>query len=495
MFSQLKFDNQYARLPAEFFHRVSPEPMEGTAFASLNADVLQLLGLTQAEFDTQQSLNSITGIEAWPGSDPLAMCYAGHQFGVYVPRLGDGRAVLLGQIRDKQQQLWDFQIKGSGVTRYSRRGDGRAVLRSCIREYLCSEAMHGLGIPTTRALALISSKQGVYRETVEPGAMMLRVAQSHVRFGSFEYFFYEQKFEYLKRLADYVIHEHYPDREGRPDAYQNLFSDVLKRTAKLIAQWQGVGFAHGVMNTDNMSILGLTLDYGPFAFLDTYEANYICNHSDTAGRYAFSQQPQVSLFNLSCLAQAMLPLFTEDPEAAAEFAKAELSQYQTLYQAEHLKISQDKLGLLAAKKEDALLMESLLTLMEGQADYTLFFRQLSDFKTENTKQEQPENSLAEHFPDAQGLLDWLAQYRARLHSEKSNDAQRQERMKKVNAKYILRNHLAESAIRLAEDENDFSEVERLLTLLRKPFDEQPSQEHYAKTPPAWAKDICISCSS
>ncbi len=492
MFNQLKFDNQYARLPAEFYHKVSPEPLEGTAFASLNSDVQSLLSFTQAEFNAQQFIRYVTGIDAWSGSEPLAMCYAGHQFGTYVPRLGDGRAVLLGQIRDKQQQLWDLQIKGSGITRYSRQGDGRAVLRSCIREYLCSEAMHGLGIPTTRALALISSKQMVYRETFEPGAMMLRVAQSHVRFGSLEYFYYAQKFDYLQLLADYVIREHYPDLEGQADAYQKLFAVVLKKTAKLIAQWQSVGFAHGVLNTDNMSIIGLTLDYGPFAFLDTYEANYICNHSDTSGRYAFSQQPQIGLFNLSCLAQAMLPLFDDDPERAAEFAKAELSHYQALYQTAYLNISRDKLGLFEQEKGDSELMESLLALMEGQVDYTLFFRQLSALHAE---QESSQNALAEQFSNSRGMSDWLARYRVRLFQEKSRDTDRHVRMKKVNAKYILRNHMAESAIKLAENENDFSEVERLLTLLRRPFDEQPSYAHYAQKPPAWAGEICISCSS
>ena len=308
------FENSYARLPEVFFRRVAPQPLRGAFLLSVNADALALLDLPAEAASAPEFLEFFSGAKLLSGAEPIAAAYAGHQFGVYVPQLGDGRAILLGEAIDKRGGRWDLQLKGAGLTPFSRMGDGRAVLRSCIREYLCSEAMHGLGIPTTRALCLIGSDEPVRRETIEKGAALVRMSPSHVRFGSFEYFYYRNQPEQVRQLADYTLALHFPDLLETPQPYAAFFQEVVTRTARLMAQWQAVGFAHGVMNTDNMSILGLTLDYGPFGFLDEYDAGYICNHSDHTGRYAFGAQPQIGFWNLACLAQALSPVL---PESAA----------------------------------------------------------------------------------------------------------------------------------------------------------------------------------
>jgi hypothetical protein len=489
---QLSFDNSYLRLPPEFYHVVSPQPLRDSHLISFNAAAAALIDLDPEQAKRDDFVAYFSGAKPLPGAEPLAMCYSGHQFGVNVPRLGDGRAVLLGQVRKANDELWDLQLKGSGPTRYSRGADGRAVLRSSIREYLCSEAMHNLGIPTTRALCLIGSSEAVYRERAEPGAMIVRMAQSHVRFGTFEYFYYTGQHDYLKLLADYVIDEYFPALSQRSDRYLALLEEVTVRTARLIAQWQRVGFAHGVMNSDNMSILGLTLDYGPFGFLDAYQAGFICNHSDSEGRYAFDQQPHVGLFNISCLAQALLPLLADNSEQAIEIAKAQLNRYWPLYRREELQMVRNKLGLQQARDEDLKLWKELLALMEGQTDYTLFFRALCDFNRNSPEQN---HTLRDMFLNREAFDEWANRYAQRLAQEQSEDAARRERMRRVNPKYVLRNYMAEMAIRKAEDQGDFSEIERLMTLLRNPYDEQPGSEHYAELPPEWAEQISVSCSS
>lgn len=488
---ELQFDNGYRQLPSEFYHAVAPQPLHGSHLISFNAAAAELIDLDPQQAQRPDFIGHFNGTHTLTGAEPLAMCYSGHQFGVNVPRLGDGRAILLGQVRNSQGELWDLQVKGSGPTRYSRNADGRAVLRSSIREYLCSEAMHSLGIPTTRALCLIGSNEAVYREQPESGAMVVRMAQSHVRFGSFEYFYYTGQHDHLKQLADYVIDEFFPDISERTDRYLGLLEEVMARTARLIAQWQWVGFAHGVMNSDNMSILGLTLDYGPFGFLDTYQAGFICNHSDHQGRYAFDQQPYVGLFNLSCLAQALLPLLAHEPQAGVEIAKAQLSRYWDIYRQEELQMVRAKLGLVTADEGDLELWQTLLALLEGQVDYTIFFRGLCDFEPGKAGS----NKLRDMFPDREVFDAWAECYGQRLAREQSDDAARSLRMRQVNPKYILRNHLAETAIRKAEDEADYSELERLLALLRHPYDEQPEHERYADLPPEWAQSISVSCSS
>jgi len=489
---QLVFDNRYARLPEEFWHAVAPQPLLDAHLVSFNEQAAALIGLGPGEARRPDFVDFFSGKRSWPGFEPLAMCYSGHQFGVYVPRLGDGRAVLLGQVRNHDGALWDIQVKGSGPTRYSRQGDGRAVLRSSIREYLCSEAMAGLGIPTTRALCLIGSRQAVYREQVEPGAMLVRLAESHIRFGSFEYFFYTGQHDHLRQLADYVLQQHYPQLLDHEQPYLALLDEIIQRTADLIARWQGVGFTHGVMNSDNMSVLGLTLDYGPFGFLDTFQAGYVCNHSDHQGRYAFREQPDIGLFNLGCLAQALLPLLSDNKDQAMALARASLDNYWSCYEQAYRSIVRAKLGLLQQHKGDHILWLDLLRLLEGRLDYTHFFRALCGF---DSTVATSKNGLCNLFIDRQAFVAWAERYRLRLLQEGSDDVRRSRSMKAVNPKYILRNYLAERAIRQAEDEGDYTEISRLLELLKQPFAEQPGFESYAATPPEWAGSISVSCSS
>lgn len=489
---ELQFHNTYARLPDEFFNRVIPIPLHNAHLISFNPALAEAIDLAPDQARRPEFVEYLLGIKRHPGMEPLAMCYSGHQFGVYVPRLGDGRAILLGQVKNSKGESWDLHLKGSGPTLYSRGADGRAVLRSSIREYLCSEAMHGLGIPTTRALCLMGSDEPVYRETIETGAMVLRMAPSHIRFGHFEYFYYTNQHHHLKTLADYVIATHWPQLVGREDRYLALLDDVISRTASLIAQWQGVGFAHGVMNSDNMSLLGLTLDYGPFGFIDTFDAGFICNHSDHHGRYAFDQQPAIGLFNLTCLAQALLPLLTTEPEAAAEQARSLLGEYQQQFFDTYHAIAQRKLGLRQKQPGDEVLWRDLLNLLQGQADYTRFMRVLCEF---DSMLGTANSVLRDQVIDRAAFDVWAERYRQRLQAEQSNDQERCRQMRQANPKYILRNYLAEQAIRAAADKHDYSEIETLLDLLRNPYAEQPERERYAAAPPEWAQRIEVSCSS
>lgn len=483
---QLRFDNTYARLPAGFSVRVPPSPLQEARLVSVSPAALELLELPLTEAQRPEFVEALGGGRPLPGMEPIAMVYAGHQFGVYVPRLGDGRALLLGEVRTEAGKAWELHLKGSGLTPFSRMGDGRAVLRSTIREYLCSEAMHALGIPTTRGLCIIGGSEKVYREEVETGAMLVRMAPSHVRFGTFEYFHHREQAEHVATLADYVLAQHFPHLKGAPDRYARFFTEVVERTARLVAQWQAVGFAHGVLNTDNMSILGLTLDYGPFGFLDDFEPGFICNHSDDYGRYAFDKQPRIALWNLACLGQALLTLISE------EEAQTALGTFAPLFHAQFLARMREKLGLREALEQDVKLIEPLLVLMtEGRVDYTRLFRALGRFDSSLGAANEPVRSL---FLNQQGFDAWAAAYRARLAAENSVDAERRERMDRVNPKYVLRNYLAHKAITRAQA-GDFSEVDRLLAVLSRPFEEQTEHEAYAAAPPAWGKHLAVSCSS
>ncbi len=495
----LNWSNSFAKLPDAFYSRVKP-----TAFHSpvrlihFNAAAAGLLGLTDDAERIGKSpwLEWLSGRALPENADPLAMIYAGHQFGHFVPQLGDGRAIMLGEITHPEHGKWELQLKGSGLTPYSRAGDGRAVLRSTIREYLCSEAMHGLGIPTTRALAMIGSDDDVYRERIEPGAMLTRMAPSHVRFGSFEVFFYRDQYGHIRTLADYVLQHHYPALVHSPHRYLALFSEVMKRTARLIAQWQAVGFSHGVMNSDNMSILGLTLDYGPFGFMEAYQPGFICNHSDHAGRYAFDKQPEIGLFNLSCLAQALLPLFDltdgENIDLAVAAARDVLGQYQAVYLEEYAALMRAKLGFQESMPEDQDLVQDLLNLMAAdQVDYTIVFRALGDFRSH----QHATGGVRDLFMNRPAFDEWARRYGARLRQEHSDDVTRRLRMHKVNPKYILRNYLAEIAIRKAEDEQDYREIDTLFRILQDPCAEWPEYANYAGHPPEWAGQIAVSCSS
>ncbi|AKQ69208.1 hypothetical protein A176_006120 [Myxococcus hansupus] len=483
---QLRFDNTYAHLPAGFGARVQPSPFPDAKLVSVNPSALKLLDLTPEEALRPEFVAALGGAQPLPGMEPFAMVYAGHQFGVYVPRLGDGRAILLGEVRNAAGAKWDLHLKGGGPTPFSRGGDGRAVLRSTIREYLCGEAMHGLGIPTTRGLGILGSHAPVYREAVETGAMLVRMAPSHVRFGTFEFFHYTEQTEHVATLADHVITEHFPHLAGQEGRFARFYAEVVERTARLIAQWQAVGFAHGVMNTDNMSILGLTLDYGPFGFMDDFEPGFICNHSDDRGRYAFDQQPRIGLWNLACLGEALLTLLSEDE------ARATLGTYQPTFNAHFMDVMRAKLGLREAQDEDRALVSDLFACMaEARVDYTRFFRALGGLASADGDGPSPVRDM---FTAPEGFDAWAARYRARLAAEGSVDAERRARMDRVNPKYVLRNWVAQEAISRAEA-GDFSVVDRLLGVLADPFAEHPDAEAYAAAPPVWGRHLAVSCSS
>lgn len=483
----LQFSNSFASLPDSFYSLVAPTPFKSSAkLIHFNDAAAALLDLVSKDHDKQTLADVFSGKTKLDNAIPLAMLYAGHQFGHYVPQLGDGRAIMLGEITNQKSERWEIQLKGSGTTPYSRDGDGRAVLRSSIREYLCSEAMHGLGIPTTRALCLVGSDDEVYREDIETGAMLTRLAQSHVRFGSFEIFYYRNQHDQIKILADYVISHHYPELADENNPYLALLETVSQRTAKLIAQWQAVGFSHGVMNSDNMSILGLTLDYGPFGFMEAYNPDYICNHSDHSGRYAFRNQPQIGLFNLSCLAQALLSLIDVDA------AKDVLAKYESHFLAHYHALMAGKLGFSETSAAIQNSANQLLKIMQSnQADYTNVFRSLCAVTKKTDDKEIP---FLDNFKSPCDAKDWLINYKNLLNNLSQQTQERSKSMLSINPKYILRNYMAQIAIDKAKA-GDYSEIDRLIKLLHDPFAEHPNQDHYTNPPPAWAENIQVSCSS
>ncbi len=482
----LRFDNGFARLPETYYSRVCPTPVPDPYLVCHSPDALRLLDLDVREITRPELIETLAGNRLLPGMDAIAALYAGHQFGQYVPQLGDGRAILLGEVRNAAGEGWEIQIKGAGRTPYSRGGDGRAVLRSSIREFLCSEAMHALGIPTTRALCIVGSDHPVYREEEETAAIVTRLAPSFVRFGSFEVFYYRNQVEPLRELADYVIARYYPDLASRPEPHGELLRAVTGRTAELMARWQAVGFSHGVMNTDNMSILGLTLDYGPFGFLDAFDPGFVCNHSDVGGRYAFDQQPDVAAWNLTKLAQALVPLLS------VEAASAAISDYPQQFGRAYLERMAAKFGLTPGGETAPLILDTLQLLARNRVDYTIFMRRLCEFDSTAGARNPP---LRDLFLDRDAFDAWAMRYAAALRQAGVPDAERRLAMRAVNPKYILRNHLAEIAIRRAADDRDYSEIARLHALLTHPFDEQPEFESYSAEPPDWARQIEVSCSS
>ena len=478
---------RFGRLPAEFYTRLSPTPLPDPVLVAWNVELAQVLGLHADPQQHPHLAEILAGNHLPRGADPLASVYAGHQFGSYVPQLGDGRAILIGECHAPDGTIYELQLKGAGRTPYSRMGDGRAVMRSSIREYLCSEAMHGLGIPTTRALGLAGSPLPVMRETIETAAVVLRVAPTFVRFGHFEYFARTGDTASLRILADWVIDHFYPDCRDDAQPYAALLAQVTLRTADLIARWQGVGFCHGVLNSDNMSILGLTLDYGPFGFQDGFNAAHICNHSDHTGRYAWHMQPEIGLWNLHCLAQALLPL--ADKEVMTDVLKQYQPQFESAF-SEQLRL---KLGLHAWQDEDWDLVSKLLELMQqSSTDWTIFWRSLAGF---DAASDETNHRLPDLFADRLGFDHWAGQYRARLAQENNQQPARAERMNHVNPCYVLRNHLAETAIRRAVREQDYSEIERLQRCLAQPFRESHEFAGYADPPPDWASALSVSCSS
>lgn len=477
--------NRFAALGDAFFTPTPPTPLPEPHWVGTQPALARELGLDPGWLEDPAVLEAFTGNRALRGSQPVATVYSGHQFGVWAGQLGDGRAILLGEI-DTPAGPMEIQLKGAGLTRYSRMGDGRAVLRSSIREFLCSEAMHALGIPTTRALCVTGSPQPVIRETVETAAVVTRVAPSFIRFGHFEHFSANGQTAELRQLADFVIDAYYPAcREGGGNPYAKLLEAVAARTAELVAQWQAVGFCHGVMNTDNMSILGLTIDYGPFQFMDAFNPAHICNHSDSGGRYAYHRQPNVAYWNLFCLGQALLPLMDDQQQALDA-----LEPYKTLFPAALTRRMGAKLGLADAREGDAELIEALMQLMHKDAvDFTILFRRLCDAAEGGT------GPVRDLFLQREAFDAWAARWRERLQAQPRFSATATAAaMRRANPRIVLRNHLGQVAIERAQ-QGDFSEVARLLKALMAPHDEREGEDDLAGFPPDWAQQIEISCSS
>ena len=511
-------ENAFSALGATFHTRLPAQPLPAPYVVGFSAETAALLGLDPAIAADPAFAPFFAGNltrERAPSSMSYASVYSGHQFGVWAGQLGDGRALGLGELEHAGLRN-ELQLKGAGRTPYSRMGDGRAVLRSSIREFLCSEAMHHLGIPTTRALAVVGSDQQVRREEIETAAVVTRVSPSFVRFGHFEHFYANDNVAALRSLADHVIERFYPHLREADDPYLALLDEAVRSTAALMVEWQAVGFCHGVMNTDNMSILGLTIDYGPFGFIDGFDANHICNHSDTHGRYAYRMQPQIAYWNLFCLAQALLPLFgtrgdasakndedgtndTDDEddgkartERAIAAAQRVLERFKERFAPALEARMRAKLGLELAREGDDALANRLLEIMHAnRADFTLTFRNLAKLSKHDAAHDAPVRDL---FLDRAAFDAWASDYRRRLADEMRDDEARAQAMNRVNPKYVLRNHLAQTAIERAA-QKDFSEVERLARVLRRPFDEQPEYDAYAALPPDWASSLEVSCSS
>ena len=480
-------------LGAGFAVDVPAQPLPGPHWIARSDALAAEMGLS-AWIASDEALQTLSGHVRVGGRTPQASVYSGHQFGQWAGQLGDGRALLLGEL-DTPAGTLEVQLKGCGLTPFSRSADGRAVLRSSIREFLCSEAMHALGIPTTRALALIGSALPVRRETIETAAVVTRVAPSFIRFGHFEHFAHHDhrdEHAHLRALTEHVIARHYPECADAPVPALALLSAVSLRTARLMADWQAVGFCHGVMNTDNMSVLGLSIDYGPFGFMDAFDPLHICNHTDTQGRYAYGRQPSVGFWNLHALGQALLPLTGGTAGDDVDAVKAALEPYKAEFADAIQSRMRAKLGLASAQGGDPELIDDWMRLMAAQhGDYTRSWRALAGF---NSADRADNAALRDQQLDLAGFDAWAQRYAERLRAEASVDSERAARMNRVNPKYVLRNHLAETAIRQARL-GDFSEVQRLLQVLTRPFDEQPDHERYADAPPDWAQHLEVSCSS
>ena len=476
--------NSFADLPSSFYTRLIPSPLKRPRLLHANTEVARMLGLSTQALETQEFLDVVAGDKPLPGGQTLAAVYSGHQFGVWAGQLGDGRAHLLGEIV-APGGTYELQLKGSGLTPYSRMGDGRAVIRSSVREYLASEAMAGLRIPTTRALSIVVADDPVYRETVEKAAVVTRVSPSFVRFGTFEH--WARNPENLRILLDYVVDKFYPEcRSKKDDIDETVLSflrQVVLRSARMVADWQTAGFCHGVMNTDNMSVLGLTIDYGPYGFMDAFQVNHVCNHSDTQGRYAWNAQPAVVHWNLYRLASALTGLGTE-PEAL----KGELEHFESDFLEAYRRNLLAKFGWESWRDADGELVDDWWRLLHTQrADFTLSFRYLAYVPDDAER-------FLNLFTDRNAAQNWLDRYMGRLAHNTQSDAVRASGMLAVNPLYILRNHLAEMAIQAAQ-RDDASEIETLLRLLRDPFTEVPGHEAYSAAAPDWARQLSVSCSS
>jgi uncharacterized protein YdiU (UPF0061 family) len=452
-------DNSYAQLPGSMYTRINLNPVQSPKLMILNEKLATSLGLNAEALRSHEGVAELAGNEVPDGGQPLAQAYAGHQFG-HLNLLGDGRALLLGEQITPQGERVDIQLKGSGRTPYSRGGDGRAGVGPMLREYMISEAMHALGIPTTRSLAVVSTGEPVYRETELSGAILTRIAASHIRVGTFQYAAGWGKIEDVQALADYTLQRHYPDIEVDEHRYLHLLQEVIKRQAKLIAQWQLVGFIHGVMNTDNMAISGETIDYGPCAFMDVYNPATVFSSIDRHGRYAYANQPYIAAWNLARFAETLLPLLHEDGNQAIKLAEDAISQFSKLYEQQWLAGMRSKLGLFNEEEQDGLLIEGLLNLMQQyEADYTNTFRAL-------TLGKQLEGSILFETTE---FAKWHEQWRARLSKQEPSTASAEQLMRSSNPAVIPRNHRVEEALEAAVNEGDLSVMERLNAALSNPF--------------------------
>lgn len=470
----MSFIQHYLELPSDFYHPMSAEIFAKPRLVALNRDLIKQQHITLSD---EQILRIASG--QLPNElTPLAQKYTGHQFGYYNPDLGDGRGLLLGQWQTPQGQTFDWHLKGAGRTPYSRRGDGRAVLRSVIREYLASEYLHALGVPTTRALAIVSGDETVWREALEPRAMMLRATESHIRFGHFEWAA-SQSPQHVKTLANFVLKHHYPQLLQQTEPYFALLQEICRRTARMIAHWQSVGFNHGVMNTDNMSILGETFDFGPYAFMDDFKIGYICNHTDSGGRYAYNEQPNVGLWNCQVLAQAFEALIPSEEERHVA-----LDEYVISYNQHYLDLMRAKLGLQTAQPNDKILIaELLICLDKHQVDFHVFMRSLTDLDTAH-----------EIWPQTDDYQAWLLKYKQRLTQETASETERQALMQKTNPALVLRNYIAQHIIEQAEN-GDKQIVDIWRQWLTEPFEEQAEWQQWTQPPHHHQKGKRLSCSS
>jgi uncharacterized protein YdiU (UPF0061 family) len=475
----LPLENSYARLPERFYARLAPTQVRAPRLVKLNEALARELGLDPDYLASPEGVEVLAGNRVPVGSEPLAMAYAGHQFGGFVPQLGDGRAILLGEVIDRNSVRRDIQLKGSGPTPFSRRGDGRAALGPVLREYIIGEAMHALGIPTTRALAAVSTGEDVMRERALPGAVLTRVAASHIRVGTFQFFAVRRDAEGLKTLVDYAIQRHYPDLAGAENPAAALLVRVIDKQAELIARWMLIGFIHGVMNTDNMAISGETIDYGPCAFMDTYDPATVYSSIDEHGRYAYGNQPVIGQWNLSRLAEALLPVIDGDREKAVDIAQEAINAYPGRFEAAFIAGYRKKLGLFAAEDDDAPLVKQLMDVMAAsKADFTLTFRGLSEMAADPSA----DAKVRMLFEDSAAFDAWAAQWRARLAHESGDPAARTVAMKTVNPAFIPRNHLVEEALDAAVNNGDLAPFEKLLGVLARPFEDQPDAPAYALPP-------------
>jgi uncharacterized protein YdiU (UPF0061 family) len=480
------FEHSYASLPQHFYAEIPPTPVREPMLLRLNHALAEALGLDPAWLASADGVAMLAGNRLPETTRPIAMAYAGHQFGNFVPSLGDGRAILLGELIDRAGNRRDLQLKGAGRTPFSRAGDGRAVLGPVLREYILGEAMQGLGIPTTRALAMVATGEAVFRERPEPGAILARVAASHIRVGTFEYFARRGDRDAVRTLADYLIGRHYPELAAADDPYAELLAAVAQRQGKLIARWLLVGFIHGVMNTDNMALSGETIDYGPCAFMDDYDPNRVYSSIDRFGRYAYGQQPSIGLWNLTQLANCLLPLLDDDVEAAKRKARSALDTFGQAFEPAYYGGLRAKIGLIETPGMDTTADDDLVTDLLGRmaqhrADFTNTFRLLSDAAPNAPSTLEP---VRAQFADPAAFDAWVEPWGARLARQAESDAERRTRMRKVNPAYIPRNHRVQAVIDAATERGDLAPLEQLLGVVSRPYEDHAALTDYRKPPAA-----------